>query len=37
MRLLLLSDTHINLPDADVGYAVMDVTGCDVAIRSQNT
>lgn len=37
MRLLLLSDTHINLPDADVGYAVMDVTGTGVAIRTAST
>jgi predicted phosphodiesterase len=34
MRLLLLSDTHINLPDADVGYAVMDVTDSGVTIHS---
>jgi hypothetical protein len=34
VRLLLLSDTHINLPDADVGYAVMDVTESIVAIRT---
>ncbi len=36
MRLLLLRDTHINLPDADVGYAVMDVTDNGVTIHSAN-
>jgi hypothetical protein len=34
MRFLLLSDIHINLPDADVGYAVMDVTDDGVTVLS---
>ena len=31
------SMTHINLPDADVGYAVIDVTETGVAIRTATT
>jgi hypothetical protein len=37
VRLLLLNDRHINLPDADVGYAVMDVTESSVASRTAST
>ena len=37
MRFLLLSDTHINLPDADVGYAVLDLTETGAAIRTAST
>lgn len=36
MRFLLLSHTHINLPDANVGYAVMDVSDNGVTIHSAN-
>jgi hypothetical protein len=34
MRFLLLSDTHVNLPDADVGYAVLDLTETRTTIRT---